>query len=86
MLCWPDATVELHEDPEAAADQLVDLLARNDGLEQQRRANIFQTIAHHDWRYRIRDLCTMMELPVPPALLDDLSLLKDLGSGFGPAG
>jgi hypothetical protein len=85
MLFWPGATVELQDDPEAAADQLIDLLARNDSLEQQRRTNIFQSLSHHDWRYRIRDMCAMLELPVPPSLLDDLSLLKALASEFSPA-
>lgn len=76
MLFWPDATLELPEDPHAAADELVTLLSRNDEMEQQRRSNIFHSLGHHDWRYRIVDLCSKFNLPVPQALNDDLSRLE----------
>jgi hypothetical protein len=76
MLFWPGATLELPEDPNAAADELVSLLSRNGETEQQRRSNIFHSLGHHDWRYRIVDLCSKFNLPVPQALNDDLSRLE----------
>jgi hypothetical protein len=76
MLFWPGATLELPEDPNAAADELVSLLSRNDEMEQQRRSNVFHSLLHHDWRYRIVDLCSKFGLPVPQTLHDDLSRLK----------
>lgn len=82
MLCWPNATVELSEDPQTASEELVSLLSCNDSLEQQRRTNIFQTISHHDWRYRIEALCQIMDLPVPEALHNDLARLHELGTLF----
>jgi Glycosyl transferases group 1 len=82
MLFWPQATVELSHDPQTAADELVALLANNDALEQQRTENIRQTIRHHDWRYRIKTFCSLMNLPVPSTLQDDLSLLQDLDRHF----
>lgn len=85
MLCWPDATVELSEDPSAACDELVDLLARNDALAQQRRINIFETLGRHDWRYRILALCGLLQLPVPPALHDDLARLRELCAKYAAA-
>jgi len=82
MLCWPNATIELSEDPQTAVEELVTLLSRNDSLEQQRRTNIFQTLTHHDWRYRIETFCRIMDLPVPKALLTDLASLQELGTLF----
>ena len=82
MLCWPDATIELSEDPQSAADELVELLSQNDSLEKQRRTNIFQMLSLHDWRYRIEDFCQLMDLPVPEALHNDVAHLQELKSLF----
>ncbi len=82
MLCWPNATIELSEDPQTASDELMTLLSHNDSLEQQRRNNIFQTISHHDWRYRIAFFCRVMNLPIPEALLNDLARLQELVSSY----
>jgi hypothetical protein len=84
MLFWPDATIELSQDPQTASDELVTLLARNDELEQQRRINIFQTLSFHDWRYRIGALCAMMELSPPDKLREDVAKLQDLCATFAP--
>jgi hypothetical protein len=84
MLFWPDATIELSQDPQTASDELVALLARNDELEQQRRTNIFQTLSFHDWRYRIGALCAMMELSPPDKLREDVAQLQDLCATFAP--
>ena len=84
MLFWPDATVELSEEPQTASDELVTLLLHNDMLEQQRRINIYQTLGHHDWRYRIEDLCRMFALPVPDSLQKDIVHLHELCTSFAP--
>ncbi len=84
MLFWPDATLELSADPAAAADQLVDLLSRNVELEQQRRSNIFHSLSFHDWRYRIADLCALLNLPVPAALSKDVARLQGLCASYAP--
>ena len=82
MLFWQNATIELSEDPLCAADELIALLSHNDTLEQQRRINISQILSYHDWRYRIEAFCNMMNLVVPDALHDDLSLLRELAASF----
>jgi hypothetical protein len=83
MLFWPNATVELSEDPQTASDELVALLSRNDELETQRRTNIFHMLSNHDWRYRIEALCGMFDLPMPDTLRNDIARLRDLGTSFG---
>ncbi len=82
MLFWPQATLELSTDPQTASDELVSLLSRNETLAEQRRINIFNMLAHHDWRYRITALCSLFNLPVPPSLQDDIARLQALGAAF----
>lgn len=84
MLFWPGATIELPEDPQSAADELVTLLSRNAELEQQRRSNIFHMLGHHDWRYRIETLCRLLDLPVPETLRNDMERLHALCATHGP--
>ena len=86
MLFWPNATIELSENPVLAVEELVNLLSDNDSLEQQRHVNIFQTLTHHDWRYRIDTFCRMMALPVPEELRDDLAKVKIRAASFGRNG
>ena len=85
MLSWPGATTELSDDPSAAAQQLVNMLSANDALEPQRRANIYNTITMHDWRYRIKTLCDLFDWPVPLTLHDDIARLRDLSTLYKPA-
>jgi len=82
MLFWPDATIELSEDPQTASDELVSLLSRNDELLHQRRRNIYHTLSAHDWRYRIKRMCQLFDLPIPQTLHDDIARLQELGATF----
>jgi hypothetical protein len=83
MLCWPGATLELSEHPQTAADELEALLLRNDTLATQRRTNMAEMLTRHDWRYRIKAFCSLMNLPVPAKLLADLARVQELGASFG---
>ena len=83
MLCWPGATLELSEHPQTAAEELEALLLRNDTLATQRRSNMAEMLARHDWRYRIQTFCNLMNLPVPAKLLADLVRVQELGVSLG---
>ena len=82
MLSWPGATVELSDDVGEAGAQVLDLLARNDALRAQRRSNVRHMALHHDWRYRIQELCRVFGLPMPAALLEDIEELRSLADVF----
>jgi len=82
MLCWPDATVELADAPQDAAEQLQQLLAGDDALLAQRRRNVREVLLRHDWRHRINDLCGHFDLPTPPALGEDLQRVRTLAERF----
>ena len=83
MLCWPGATLELSENPQTAAEELEALLLRNDTLAAQRRTNMAEMLARHDWRYRIQAFCGLMNLPVPAKLLADLARVQELAASLG---
>jgi hypothetical protein len=83
MLCWPGATLELSENPQTAAEELEALLLRNDTLAAQRRTNMTEMLARHDWRYRIQAFCGLMNLPVPAKLLADLARVQELATSLG---
>lgn len=85
MLCWPGATLELSANPQDAAEELEALFSRNDSLATQRRTNMAEMLARHDWRYRIQAFCKLMSLPVPAKLHADLTQLQVLGASLsGP--
>jgi hypothetical protein len=83
MLCWPGASLELSEHPQTAAEELEALLLRNDTLAAQRRTNMAEMLARHDWRYRIQTFCSLMNLSVPAKLLADLARVQELGASLG---
>ncbi len=82
MLFWPQATVELSDDPQSAGDELIQLLLNNDDLEAQRRSNMYHTITNHDWRYRIERFCKIMNLEIPQLLTDDKGRLNGLAESM----
>jgi hypothetical protein len=82
MLSWPGATVELADDPQQAGEQVLDLLADDDGLAAQRRSNMRHMLLQHDWRHRIRRMCELFQLPVPAALDADLGRVHALAEAL----
>jgi hypothetical protein len=82
MLSWPGATIELADDPGEAVEQVIDLLARDDALLAQRRRNVREMLARHDWRHRIVEMCALFGLPVPPALAADVDRVRALAERF----
>ena len=82
MLFWPGSTVELSDDPVIAVQELTEMLRAGDEFGQQRRSNIRHMLLHHDWRFRIRQMCELFSLEVPSSLLEDLDRVQSLASTF----
>lgn len=82
MLFWPGSTVELSDDAVFAVQELIEMLKSNDGFVEQRRSNIRHMLLHHDWRFRIRQLCEIFALEVPALLLEDLDRVQSLAGTF----
>lgn len=85
MLCWEGATLELPQQPEAAADRIEELLDDDAALAAQRRRNVAETTARHDWRWRIQQLCTLYGWDTPPALRQDLRHVEALARHWAQA-
>lgn len=56
LLCWPDSTIELPEEPEAALESLLKLGANLDRLEAISHRNYINCLQRHDWRLRARQI------------------------------
>lgn len=78
MLNWQGCTFELSDSPEQASAELQQVLANNDKYHQQRRTNIRNTVARHDWRYRISTLCALHGWSKPEKLNEELGQLQEL--------
>jgi hypothetical protein len=76
LMPWPDASLDLPEDPERAADLLEDLFEDRARLTRIRLRNHYEALARHDWRLRIRDLLRQLGLPLPSRLTQELEQLE----------
>ncbi len=72
---WPDALIELPNNPDEAPAAIVDLARSIDFLRKTRARNVIEMTCRHDWRYRIRDIYEHFKLELPPALTEQLSSL-----------
>jgi hypothetical protein len=52
---WPDAFIELHDEPEEMANFIEDM-PNNYDLETIGRRNYDECLSRHDWRLRIDDM------------------------------
>ncbi len=75
LLDWPDAYIEIADDPQAAAQQVAELLADEARLRAASRRNLAEVHARHDWRHRLDMLLQMEGLQSPAALQAQLQQL-----------
>jgi hypothetical protein len=73
---WPDALVELPDNPKDASAAIADLAADVNFLHKTRARNVIEMTHRHDWRYRIRDIYEHFKLQLPSLLTEQLSSLK----------
>jgi hypothetical protein len=73
---WPDALIELPDNPKHAPAAIVDLVTNANFLHKTRARNVIEMTYRHDWRYRIRDIYEHFNMRLPPLLAEQLSSLK----------
>jgi hypothetical protein len=76
LFCWPDALIELPDNPKDAPAAILDLATNADFLHKTRSRNVIEMSRRHDWRYRIRDIYEHFKLQLPPLLIEQLSSLS----------
>jgi Glycosyl transferases group 1 len=77
LMPWPDATLELPDDPGSAVDMLETLFDDDARLERIRLRNHFEALTHHDWRLRVRDIFSDFGLELPTGLAGELGQLAE---------
>ena len=77
ILNWEDVTIELPENPDEWFRFTEKLLEDTSRLQAIHQRNYIESLARHDWRYRIRDVFETLKLSVPKLLTDELSLLAE---------
>lgn len=78
LLNWQDAVIDLPDDPETSVQIVKDLLADSSQLQAICSRNYLENLSRHDWRLRIQDLLTQLNLPLPARLVYQLEQLKSL--------
>jgi hypothetical protein len=82
LLDWENATIELPDDGDAAAEVIVKLLQDLPRLQEISLRNTMQHLARHDWRWRISQMLEVLEVPQPPTLQSQLAEIKARTSPF----
>jgi hypothetical protein len=78
MFFWPDATIDLPDDPLAAPQAIEELASELPLLRSIRARNVLEMSRHHDWRYRIRDIYQHFGMDLPSPLTRELLALEQL--------
>ena len=78
MFPWPDALIELPDDPSRAVEFITSLLSEPTFISETRTRNVAEMCRRHDWRYRIRDIYQELRLPLPDSLKLELQALAAL--------
>jgi hypothetical protein len=76
LFCWPNALIELPDEPDKAVAMIQDLATDARFIETTRQRNVVEMCDRHDWRYRVRDIYDHFHLDLPELLVQELSLLR----------
>ena len=69
---WPDALIDLPEEPHDALDAVLHLLDQPERLARSSQRNYREALERHDWRHRIADMATVIGLEADPSVLSEV--------------
>ncbi len=72
---WPEAIIDLPDDPKRAIALAGDVLDDTEGLARRRRRNVIEAAERHDTRLRFRQIFQELSLPLPAGLAEGLTEL-----------
>ena len=75
ILNWEDATIELPENPKHWIEFTAKLLEDSTRLQSIHQQNYIESLARHDWRYRVREMFRKLNISLPQLLTEELSLM-----------
>jgi hypothetical protein len=76
LMDWPDSTLELPTTPDDWISFLEELLEDESRLATISYRNYRECRLRHDWRYRLLDLFTTLNLPIPQKLEQELGEIR----------
>lgn len=76
-LNWPNATLELPDDPSEGLGLIQEWLSQPEWLRSIQARNYCESLRRNDWRLRLRDLFQQLSLPLPQGLAASLEVLRD---------
>lgn len=82
LLDWKDAAIDLSNDDEKAAKEILDLLSDSGRLKAASRENLANMNRRHDWRQRLADIYADRELPLNPKFAQRLNELDQRAKSF----
>lgn len=81
LINWENSTLELPDRSDEWIPFFEDLLADNERLLANSQRNYRECLLRHDWRYRIREMFQVLDLPIPQKLEEDIVQLKQKAEG-----
>ncbi|HEY6477968.1 MAG TPA: glycosyltransferase [Polyangia bacterium] len=75
LLNWPDATIEIDDDPALAIEQLEALFGDEARLGRIYLRNHYEALRQHDWRLRVAEMYRVAGVSLPPGLVRQLEEL-----------
>lgn len=83
-LGWPESVVALEDDPKAAVDQMVALIADPDVFEAMARVNVAQSLLRHDWAHRWAKLLAAVGLAPTGRMTERLASMQARSTAILP--
>lgn len=83
---WPEAMIELEDDPALAIEQVETILSDSAGMAERRWRNVLETVRRHDTRARLALLLDALGAAHPPGLQRGLEAVDALGERLATSG
>ncbi len=80
LMDWQDSAIEMPDHPEHWIPFFEELLQDDSRLGEASIRNYWECRQRHDWRYRLRDMFEILNLPLPALLVDQIDQLKQENS------
>jgi Glycosyl transferases group 1 len=77
LLNWQDSTIKIPKHPNDWVPFLEDLLDNEARLAEIAQRNYRECRLRHDWRYRLQELFTTLNLPIPEPLIAEIDQLQN---------
>ena len=82
LLDWPNATIDLPEDPDASVEAIQGILTDGDFIREVSARNLVEMNKRHDWRHRLATILANDGFALPALLSEQLEILAERSGSF----